>query len=95
MREFTGVTAITRDEHRGLVFLADGSGIWILQQKLAMDPEVEKAYANYRPPRLPGSLARAYLLFAHDEPHAHGRYAEAFAETDRQFSAATAPHGRQ
>jgi hypothetical protein len=46
-REFTGVTAMTRDEHRGLVFLADGSGIWILQQKLATDPEVEKAYANY------------------------------------------------
>lgn len=46
-REFTGVTAMVRDDRRGLVFLADGSGIWILQQKLATDPEVEKAYANY------------------------------------------------
>lgn len=47
VREFTGVTAIARDGTRGLVFLADGSGIWILRQKLAMDPEVEKAYADY------------------------------------------------
>jgi hypothetical protein len=46
-REFTSVTAIARDDQRGLVFLADGSGIWILRQRLAMDPEIEKAYANY------------------------------------------------
>lgn len=45
--EFTGVTAMARDDSRGLVFLADGNGIWILQQYLAFDPEVEKAYANY------------------------------------------------
>jgi hypothetical protein len=47
VREFTGVTAIARDDKRGLVFLADGSGIWILRQRLAMDPEIEKAYENY------------------------------------------------
>lgn len=46
-REFTGVTAIARDDQRRLVFLADGSGIWILRQRLAMDPEIEKAYADY------------------------------------------------
>lgn len=44
-REFTGVTAMTRDDRRGLVFLANADGIWILQQHLAEDPEVEKAYA--------------------------------------------------
>ena len=46
-REFTGVTATSRDERRGLVLVADGEGIWILQQHLATDPEVEKAYDNY------------------------------------------------
>ncbi len=46
-REFTGVTAVSRDDRRGLVFVADGDGIWILQQHLAMDPEVIKAYDEY------------------------------------------------
>lgn len=46
-REFTGVTAMTRDDRRGLIFVADHDGIWILQQHLAEDPEVEKAYDNY------------------------------------------------
>jgi hypothetical protein len=46
-REFTGVTAMSRDDRRGLIFVANGDGIWILQQHFALDPEVEKAYANY------------------------------------------------
>lgn len=46
-REFTGVTAMSRDDSRGLIFLANADGIWILKQHLAEDPEVEKAYANY------------------------------------------------
>ncbi len=46
-REFTGVTAMTRDDRRGLIFLANGEGIWILHQNFATDPEVEKAYENY------------------------------------------------
>jgi hypothetical protein len=46
-REFTGVTAIGRNESRGLIFVANSEGIWILQQHLAEDPEREKAYANY------------------------------------------------
>jgi hypothetical protein len=46
-REFTGVTAIGRSDSRGLIFIANGDGIWILQQHLAEDPEVEKAYENY------------------------------------------------
>ena len=45
-REFQGVTAITRDERRGLIFLANQQGIWILQQSLAVDPEVEKEYSR-------------------------------------------------
>jgi hypothetical protein len=46
-REFTGVTAIGRSDARGLIFVANGDGIWILQQHLAQDPEAEKAYLNY------------------------------------------------
>lgn len=46
-REFTGVTAIGRDDPRGLIFLANPDGIWILHQNLAEDPEVEKAYAHH------------------------------------------------
>jgi len=45
-REFTGVTATSRDEHRGLIFIANAEGIWILHQKFAEDPELEKAYAH-------------------------------------------------
>jgi hypothetical protein len=46
-RMFAGVTAMSRDEGRGLIFVAKADGIWILHQRLAQDPEVEKAYANY------------------------------------------------
>jgi len=46
VREFQGVTAVTRDDRRGLIFLANREGIWILHQNLAIDPEVEKEYAR-------------------------------------------------
>jgi hypothetical protein len=46
-REFTGVTAVSRDDHRGLVFIAASDGIWILEQRLATDPQVLKAYDDY------------------------------------------------
>jgi len=46
-REFPGVTAISRDDRRGLIFVANADGIWILHQHLAEDPEVEKAYAHH------------------------------------------------
>jgi len=46
-REFTGVTAMSRDDGRGLIFVANGEGIWILHQTFATDPEVEKAYAHH------------------------------------------------
>jgi hypothetical protein len=44
-REFAGVTAISRDERRGLIFLANPEGLWILRQTFAEDPEVQRAYA--------------------------------------------------
>jgi hypothetical protein len=46
-REFTGVTAIGRSDQRGLIFVANSDGIWILQQHLAEDPEMLKAYDDY------------------------------------------------
>jgi hypothetical protein len=46
-REFAGVTAIGADDRRGLIFLANPEGVWILQQSVAQDPEVEKAYAHH------------------------------------------------
>jgi hypothetical protein len=46
-REFTGVTAMSRDDQRGLIFVANADGIWILQQHFALDPEVQRAYEDY------------------------------------------------
>ncbi len=45
-QEFKGVTAMARDEKRGLIFLANSDGIWILQQELAPDPEAEKEWEH-------------------------------------------------
>jgi hypothetical protein len=47
VREFTGVTAVARDDRRGLIFLANSDGVWILRQQLAEDPAMVKAYDNY------------------------------------------------
>ena len=46
-REFAGVTAMSRDDRRGLIFLANPEGIWILHQDFAEDPEVEREYARH------------------------------------------------
>jgi hypothetical protein len=46
-REFTGVTAMSRDNQRGLIFVANADGIWILRQRFAEDPEVQRAYEDY------------------------------------------------
>ena len=41
-QEFTGVTALFHNERRGLIFLANQEGIWILQQHFALSPEDDK-----------------------------------------------------
>jgi hypothetical protein len=46
-REFTGVTAMSRDDGRGLIYVANADGVWILQRHFAEDPEVQKAYEDY------------------------------------------------
>lgn len=45
-QEFKGVTATARDDKRGLIFLANSDGIWILQQRFAPDPEAEKEWEH-------------------------------------------------
>jgi hypothetical protein len=46
-RQFPDVTAIGSDSQRGLIFLADNAGVWILLEHFAEDPAIERAYANY------------------------------------------------
>lgn len=46
-REFTRVTAISRDNQRGLIFLANAGGVWILQQKPVENPAMVAAYDNW------------------------------------------------
>lgn len=45
-QEFKGVTATARDDKRGLIFLANSDGIWILHQQFAPDPEAEKEWEH-------------------------------------------------
>ncbi|HEY4813918.1 MAG TPA: hypothetical protein VIH58_04530 [Chthoniobacterales bacterium] len=47
IREFADITALSRDESRGLVFLANPDGIWILHQSFALDPRVEEEYERW------------------------------------------------
>jgi hypothetical protein len=46
-RQFPDVTAIGSDRQRGLIFLADNAGVWILLEHFAEDPAIERAYDNY------------------------------------------------
>jgi hypothetical protein len=46
IRQFSEVTAIGHDSKRGLVFLADPEGMWILRERPAEDPAVVQAYVT-------------------------------------------------
>jgi hypothetical protein len=35
---------MSRDDQRGLIFVANADGIWILHQELALDPEMLKEW---------------------------------------------------
>jgi hypothetical protein len=43
---FEDVSAVGHDEERGLIFLANPQGVWILRQHYAMDPESEKEWEH-------------------------------------------------
>jgi hypothetical protein len=45
-QEFTGVTAMTKDDNRGLIFLANPQGVWILRERYAADPAFVKQWEH-------------------------------------------------
>jgi hypothetical protein len=45
-QEFANVSAVSRDESRGLIFVANSQGIWVLHEKLATDPEFEREWEH-------------------------------------------------
>jgi hypothetical protein len=47
VRKFNDVTAFRMDEGRGLIYLVNQKGLWILREKPAPDRALERAYANY------------------------------------------------
>jgi hypothetical protein len=46
LEEITGVTAIAFDDSRGLIFLANADGLWILHRAAAPDPKVEEFFEH-------------------------------------------------
>jgi hypothetical protein len=46
VKQFANVTCTALDDHRGLVFLANDEGLWILHRNPAEDPEVQERYAH-------------------------------------------------
>ena len=47
VRKFNGVTAFRMDEGRGLIYLVNQEGLWILREKPAPDQALEQAYSHY------------------------------------------------
>ena len=45
-QEFPNVSAFGRDGSRGLIFLANPQGVWILRKELASDPEFEREWEH-------------------------------------------------
>ena len=57
-REFTGITAVDRDDRRGLIFLPNAEGIWILHQKFAEESRSEtglRLLRDLRPQHVPAA----------------------------------------
>jgi hypothetical protein len=46
VRKFKNVSAFRTDEGRGLIYLVDEDGLWILREKPAPDEELEREYAR-------------------------------------------------
>ena len=44
VRKFDNVSALRTDEGRGLIYLVDKDGLWVLQEKSAADKEAEEEY---------------------------------------------------
>jgi hypothetical protein len=46
VRQFTGITGYLIDGRRGLIYIVNNEGVWVLNQKPARDVELEKQYAH-------------------------------------------------
>ena len=46
VKQFANVTCTALDDRRGLVFVANDEGLWILHRNPAEDPEVQERYAH-------------------------------------------------
>jgi len=46
-RQFSGVTSMLEDSSRGLIYLANAEGLWVLRPVPATDTELEKEYEEY------------------------------------------------
>jgi len=47
VRKFNNVSALRTDEGRGLIYLVNQDGLWILQERPASDKELEREYSDY------------------------------------------------
>jgi hypothetical protein len=47
LQKFNNVSAFRTDEGRGLIYLVDKDGLWILREKPAPDKELEQQYTQY------------------------------------------------
>jgi hypothetical protein len=46
-RQFSGVTAMLTDHSRGLIYLVNSEGLWVLRTEPATDTELQKAYLHH------------------------------------------------
>lgn len=47
VQQFSGVTSTLKDTSRGLIYLVNPEGLWILRMEPATDVELQKEYDNY------------------------------------------------
>jgi hypothetical protein len=47
VRQFSGVTSVLKDTSRGLVYLVNSDGLWVLRLEPATDIQLEKEYEHY------------------------------------------------
>jgi hypothetical protein len=46
-RQFLGVTSMLKDTSRGLIYLVNSDGLWVLRVEPAADIELQKEYEHY------------------------------------------------
>jgi len=46
-RQFSGVTSMLKDNSRGLIYLVNSEGLWVLRVEPATDVQLEREYAQY------------------------------------------------